>query len=439
VSLRWKIALAVAALVLVATLAIGTVGYRSTRGRLLAEVDRSLVELDPMIADGRFGREPLPGRGPLAGLDAQVIDLDGKVVQSTFPLELQLTGDELAVLGHPRANVLTTVETDGASYRVRTVGIPNGAVQIGRSLAETDRVLTVLRRRFLLWSVVVGSLAVVAGWLIASRITASLRRLTSAAEHVETTGRLDVSVGAQGSDEVGRLGTAFDRMLAALARSKDDQRRLVQDAGHELRTPLTSLRTNLDTLQRYPNLSSDDRDAIVADLHAETEELTDLVNEVIAVASGESSDEPFESIDLSDVVREVVDRCARRTGRAIEVTATPSPVVAQPAAIQRAVSCLLDNARKFDTSGAPITVVVDDGEVTVADRGPGIDPADVDRVFDRFYRSDAARTMSGSGLGLAIVREIAERHGGSASAGPRDGGGAVVGFRLGRPLDPPRT
>ena len=438
-SLRWKIALAVAALVLVATLAIGTVGYRSTRDRLLAEVDRSLVELDPMIADGRFGREPLPGRGPLAGLDAQVIDLDGKVVQSTFPLELQLTGDELAVLGHPRANVLTTVETDGASYRVRTVGIPNGAVQIGRSLAETDRVLTVLRRRFLLWSVVVGSLAVVAGWLIASRITASLRRLTSAAEHVETTGRLDVSVGAQGSDEVGRLGTAFDRMLAALARSKDDQRRLVQDAGHELRTPLTSLRTNLDTLQRYPNLSSDDRDAIVADLHAETEELTDLVNEVIAVASGESSDEPFESIDLSDVVREVVDRYARRTGRAIEVTATPSPVVAQPAAIQRAVSCLLDNARKFDTSGAPITVVVDDGEVTVADRGPGIDPADVDRVFDRFYRSDAARTMSGSGLGLAIVREIAERHGGSASAGPRDGGGAVVGFRLGRPLDPPRT
>ena len=89
------------------------------------------------------------------------------------------------------------------------------------------------------------------GWLIARQVTRRLVRLTGAAEQVAATGRLDVAVPVEGTDEAGRLGAAFNEMLAALARSKDDQQRLVQDAGHELRTPLTSLRTNISVLRRY--------------------------------------------------------------------------------------------------------------------------------------------------------------------------------------------
>lgn len=428
-SLRWKIAMALAALAMAATIAIGTVSYRSTRDRLLAEVDRSLEEVEPLL--NRLSREPLPERGPLSGLDAQIVDSSGQVLETTFTTPLPVGDAEREVIGHPRRSVSATVDTPDGEYRIRTIGYPRGALQVGRSLGETNRVLDGLRGRIVVWSLSIGALAMALGWWIASTVTASLRRLTGAAEQVETTGRFDVAVPVTGADEVGRLGSAFERMLAALARSKDDQRRLVQDAGHELRTPLTSLRTNLEVLQRYPDMPIADRDAILADLHAETEELTDLVNEIVAVASGETSDEPFVDLALDELVADVVDRYARRTDRAITLAAVPTVVHAQRTAVQRAVSCLLDNALKFDPSDSAVTVTVADGEVRVADRGPGIDPTDLEHVFDRFYRADAARTLPGSGLGLSIVDVVARRHGGEAFASTRPGGGAEVGFRLG--------
>jgi two-component system sensor histidine kinase MprB len=431
VSLRWKIALAMAAIVSVTTVFVGVISYRTTKDRLYAEVDRSLLDIDGRINDRRFGLDtPLPDRSPLPGLVAQVVGPDGTVSQSTFPELIALNDDQIAVIGTNRGSEFSTVETTAGEYRVRTIGFPRGAVQVGRSLDETNRLLQSLRTRTLLLVVLVAAAAIAAGLWIAGRVTASLRRLTSAAEHVEATGQLDVKTFESGDDEVGRLSVAFDRMLSALARSKDEQHRLVQDAGHELRTPLTSVRTNLDTLQRYPDLGDAARDEIIADLHAETEELTELVNEIVAVASGDAAAEASESFDLAIVVSDVAARYERRTGRSIELATTSSPVTAQRSSVQRAVSCLLDNARKFDTTGGPIEVTVGSGTVTVSDRGPGIPDTDLDHVFDRFYRADEARTMSGSGLGLSIVREVAVRHGGAAWAANRDGGGASVGFRL---------
>jgi two-component system sensor histidine kinase MprB len=424
-----------ALMVSLTTVVVGSISYRSTRDRLFAEVDRSLLDIDSRINDRRFGIDTtLPDQGPLSGLVAQIIRSDGSVAQSTFPAQVALTDAELSVVGSNRRSVFSTVETSVGDYRVRTIGFPRGAVQVGRSLDETERLLQSLRTRTLLLVVLVAAAAMLVGFWIAERVTASLRRLTTAAEHVETTGRLDVptlDAGAgAGTDEVGRLSVAFDRMLLALARSKQEQHRLVQDAGHELRTPLTSLRTNLDTLQRFPNLSDDDRDEIIDDLHAETRELTELVNEIIAVAIGETSEEPVESFDLAGVVTELATRYERRTARQIQLSTSPSMVVAQRSGVQRAVSCLLDNACKFDQTGGPIEVAVGDRTVTVSDRGIGIPEADVGHVFDRFYRADESRTLAGSGLGLSIVREVAERHGGEAWAANRPGGGATVGFRL---------
>ena len=431
-SLRWKIALAMALTSALATVALGAAGYRATRDRLLAEVDRSLIEIDGPIADRRISIDAtLPERGPLSGLFARTLRRDGTIAQSTFPEPIPVTDDDRALIGVARSSIFATVDTGAGEFRVRTIGFPRGAVQVGRSLDETNRVLDSLRARMLLYVALVVAVAIAAGLWIAGRVTASLRRLTDAAEHVEATGRFDISVGDRGSDEVGRLGTAFDRMLTALARSQDQQQRLVQDAGHELRTPLTSLRTNVDTLRRYPDLDDADRDAIVDDLHAETEELTDLVNEIVAVASGETADDPAAPIDLAAMATEVAGRYERRSGRSIVVDAASSPVTGQPVAIQRAISCLLDNACKFDTSGGPIHVVVSDGEVSVADRGPGIPTAESELVFERFHRVETARTMPGSGLGLSIVRDIARRHGGDAFVRARDGGGSVVGFRVG--------
>ena len=429
-SLRWRIAGALAILTVAAAAVIGVAGYRTTRDRLYGEVDRSLVELVGRLGRGRPGG--LPSSGPLTNYEAQVIGVDGTVLESTFRDPPPPTDAAVEVVGDEGATVFEDVSVDGEAYRVRTIGVDRGAVQVARSLDETERVLAGLRARTALVTAIVALAAIAIGWWIAGRVTASLRRLTAAAEHVGTTGRLDTPVGVSGSDEVGRLAVAFDRMLAALARSREEQQRLVQDAGHELRTPLTSLRTNLDALRRYPAMSQQDRDAIVADLHAETAELTDLVNEVVAVATGDRPDEPMQPLDLVEVVTEVAGRCERRSGRTVVVHAPPAaPAVAQRGAVQRAVSCLLDNATKFDTTGGVIEVTVHGTSVEVADRGGGIPERELPLVFERFHRADAARTLPGSGLGLSIVREIAVRHGGDVTARNREGGGAVVGFRLG--------
>lgn len=437
-SLRWKIALSLAVIVSVATIVVGAVNLRSTRDRLYAEIDRSLTAVDARLSERIVGRgEVLPERGPLAVFDAQLVRVDGTVAESTFDTPLPVGDVERRVVGERGATVYSTVSVDGESYRVRTVGFDRGALQIGRSLEETQRILDALRLRTLLWTAVVVTAAIAVGWWIASRVTASLRRLTVAAEHVEATGRLDATVGEAGDDEVGRLGAAFDRMLVALQRSRDDQQRLVQDAGHELRTPLTSLQTNLDALERYPSMSQEDRDAILADLQAETHELTQLVNEIVTVASGAHSDEPFEPVDLLEVAQEVAARFERRTGHPIHVAGAPQRVVGQRASLHRAVSCLVDNACKFDRGEQPIEVVVADRSITVVDHGPGIPADDLDRVFDRFHRTESARGLPGSGLGLSIVRDVARRHGGDASAASSPAGGAQVGFTVAAMPPPP--
>ena len=431
-TLRWKIALALAGLTFVASAAVGAAVYRVTKDRLLSEIDRSLAEVNPRPGRGPFELDQLGDRGPLRGFEAQVVLADGTVADTTFERPSSDLAEEAAsVAGRPGVTAYDTVTVDGDDYRMRTVGIPRGAFQVARSLDETERILRGLRVRTMALALIVAGIAAAIGVLIANSVTGPLRRLTAAAEHVGTTGRLDAPVGTAGDDEVGRLSSAFDRMLGALASSRLQQRRLVQDAGHELRTPITSIRTNLDVIRRHPDLSPTDREAVVEDIHAEVEQLTELVNEIVAVSVGDVVDEPREQLDLAELATDVAARYQRRSGREIVVVAEPTVVVAQRGAVQRALSCLLDNATKFDPSGAPIEISVREGGIAVADRGMGIPPSELALVFERFHRTDEARAMPGSGLGLSIVRDVAERHGGSVFARNREGGGAVVGFRLG--------
>ena len=430
--LRWKIALSMAAIALTATMAVGIVSYRTTSARLLDEVDRSITEAaSQMLVGAVNGRVQVPSPSLLEVYWVRVLAADGSVVATSFPVEVPVENDAAAVIGHRGESDRATATADGERVRVHSFGLPNGAVQISRSLEEVDSVLDDLRTRTLLLVAAVAAAAAVLGWLIAGTVAAPVSRLTKAAELVGSSGRFDVAVPGSGTDEVGRLGAAFRDMLGALALSRAEQHRLVQDAGHELRTPLTSLKTNLSVLRRHPEMNPEMRDGVLDDLNSEVTELTELVNELVAVASGELDHQPNEQIDLAVLAAEVAERVARRRSRVVEVEVRNGGLVDAPrATLERAITNLVDNACKFDQSGAPIEVVVDAGRLTVLDRGPGIVDGEEERIFDRFHRSESARSMPGSGLGLAIVRDVVTRAGGVVSAGARDGGGAAIGFTL---------
>ncbi|MGH1554068.1 sensor histidine kinase [Streptomyces sp. L7] len=184
-------------------------------------------------------------------------------------------------------------------------------------------------------------------------------------------------------------------------------------------------------LRRVAELSPDARDRLLDDVEGETRELAQLIDELVELALARGRAEPEQPVELAESARRAARRVHRRTGRLVHVDADDTVVHGCPQALERALGNLLENAAKFAPDDhAPIEVRVRRGEITVADRGPGITAADAPRVFDRFYRADTARALPGSGLGLAIVRDVAEAHGGTVFAGTRTGGGAAVGFTV---------
>jgi two-component system sensor histidine kinase MprB len=446
-TLRTKLLVALAVLAALATVAIGFFSYTATANQLNAQIDS---QLDQLAAT--WAQQYSPGRsfgipsgtaifGPqFAGVPGAPV---GQFITSTQPIvtdpsdnQMQLPVNkrdlEVAADAKPFRGTRRDVNIEQGHYRVETVSVGGhgGAVQVALSLHANDHVLHSLRDRIVLAALLVVALAGGIGLLIARRMTKRLITLTNTAEVVAQTGRLDVEVPVEGNDEAGRLGVAFNEMLSALARSKEDQQRLVQDAGHELRTPLTSLRTNMSVLRRHA-LTDDAREQVLDDLDSETRELTDLVNELVELATDRSRDEPTEDLFLADIAERVAGRARRRTDREVTVAADRSMVVARRAAVERAISNLVDNALKFqEDDAAPVEIVVHNGSVTVLDRGPGLLDDDIPHLFDRFYRSVNARSRPGSGLGLSIVRDVAERHGGSVFARPRPGGGSEIGFTL---------
>jgi two-component system sensor histidine kinase MprB len=316
--------------------------------------------------------------------------------------------------------------------RVYTAALnTGGAVVVAQDLRPTDHAL----HRIRFWIFLISGIGIAAAAGLAAFVaTAALRpvrRLTTAAENVASTGNLTERVAGEGGDELGRLATRFNEMLAALEKSVGAQRRLVADASHELRTPLTAARTNVDLL-REGKLPADEARHAMDEAAVELEALTRLVSDLVELARGEERKLRLEEVHLDDLVASTVERAQARAPDVTFVTSlSPTRVQADAVLLERAISNLLDNAVKYSPAGAPIEVSVRLGEVVVQDHGPGIADEDLPRVFDRFYRAATARAKPGAGLGLAIVREAAEAHGGTATAESSSTGAR---FRLALPV-----
>jgi two-component system sensor histidine kinase MprB len=432
VTFRRRLTAAAAVAVAVSIALASAVVFVAVRSELRRQIDRSLQ--DRAATAGRLGpfADDFQGgfRGPPSGPEIVVQVRRGDEVLASRDVVLPAPSDELAV----GTTAFEDVRVDGTPMRMLSVRLGDDLIaQFARSLDETRDVLRRLGAALLLLTAAGVGFAVVLGLAVTRTALAPLTALTGAVERVRATCDLTVRVAAGDGDrdEIARLAAGFDALLAELEGSVTAQRQLVADASHELRTPITVARANLDLLASGAALPADERTRLLADVRHQLEELTALVADVVDLARG--ADQPLElqELRLRDVVDQAVARARRHApGATIEVEGDDALVSADEARVFRAVGNLLDNALKFGGLDGRIEVAVRGGTVSVRDHGPGIDPEDLPRLFDRFYRASAARSMPGSGLGLAIVRQVAEAHGGSVHAENATGGGAVLTLTL---------
>jgi two-component system, OmpR family, sensor histidine kinase MprB len=463
VSLRSRVALAGGGVVLAVLVLASLVLYPSLRAKVHDQQDALLVsavaQAPSLIIAFKTGADPAPGAPAPAPVQVPTVPvqvgstwlqlLPDPVVVGPSAGFIAVTGRDVQVAlgGRPYFH---NAEYNGVRYRVYTARLPQssvglkvttlkvpGALKSTESLSSSGAIVRtavplsvieapVNRLRALLVLITAAGtlLAVAAGRLTAGRVLRPVRQLTETVEHVTATQDLSARLEARGQDEIARLTRSFADMMAALEESVRSQRRLVADASHELRTPLTSITTNLELLEEGAGVEDPQAPALVRDARTQAQELKVLVNDLIDLARYGRAQTHTEDTRLDLLCERVVKRAAARApGLVFRTEFAECLVHADPDAVERAVGNLVDNAVKWSPDGGLVEVRVGaDGAVTVSDEGPGIPAQDLPHIFDRFYRSPAARAKPGSGLGLAIVRQITETHGGTVCAEPLEQG-----------------
>ncbi len=260
------------------------------------------------------------------------------------------------------------------------------------------------------------------GWWVAGMVLRPVGRITDVAREIQAT---DMSrrIGLTGpNDEVRQLADTFDDMLGRLQSAFDSQQRFIQEASHELRNPLATMRTNLDVALANPDATASELREVSTVVSRSAERMSTLVDDLLVHARHEVPDERTEVVDLGEIVANSADEFrlpAAERDIEVHVSTEPVAVCGDRSALRRVVANLLANAVRLAPEGSTISVRAgeahDRAYLSVGDEGPGIDPGDHERVFQRFWRGDAEATRidTRSGLGLAIVRQIAEGHGGN--------------------------
>lgn len=448
-AIRTRLALIGSAAVTATAILVCALAWLALQQTLVHQVDQQLQRLAHGQA-GQLDPRALPGiaNSPLASATDVRIQIrlgNGQTVagpQGTTPLPF--TDRDRAVADGNITEAQYTADTDQGRFRILTRRGSNGeTIQLARSLADPDATLRDIG--LLMVALVLGAavVAVIAGRLVANAGLRPVHRLTHAATQIAETQDLQHPIPIDGKDEVGQLGHAFNRMLAALGSARQAQQELIEDSAHELRTPMSSLRTNIELLiDAGDRLTPADAAALLSDLDRQSTELSNLVSDLVDLARSAAVDEPAVPVDLAEVAASAIYRARARSPHVrFELHAQPVTVDVRPAVLERAIVNLLDNAAKFGPPEQTVDIRVRraDGlaEISVADRAPTIPKAENERIFDRFRRLDTARTVPGSGLGLAIVRQTVTAHGGTVSVEPREGTGNVFRLRLPTSARPP--
>jgi len=321
---------------------------------------------------------------------------------------------------------------------------------------QIESSIEVLTRTLVIVGLTVLALILIIGWFIIRRDLRPLESITTTAERISD-GDLSQRVGVpDDGSEVGRLGHAFDTMLdqiqsafdsqhAALVakeRSEQQLRRFVADASHELRTPLTAVR-GYSELYRAGGLADEESlEMAMTRIGSESRRMAALVEDLLLLARlDQGRPVRHDAVPLSELVNDaLLDLRAVEPDRPVDARVQPNVVVSgDEDRLRQVIGNLFTNVRVHTPPESPLEIALSarNGSSTlrVADHGPGVDPAHVEHIFDRFYRADSGRSRDrgGSGLGLSIAASVAAAHGGEINYSTTPGGGAT--FTLTLPRD----
>jgi signal transduction histidine kinase len=355
---------------------------------------------------------------------AQVVDASGAVLAGSTGH----TGRAIATFAPegtaPVVRMVRDVPDDNEliDFRVwaQRARAPDGpvTVYVGTSLESVNETIATVRRVLLLILPPLLALLAVASWVLVGRALRPVEAIR--AEVADISGRaLDRRVPVPPRrDEIGRLASTMNQMLDRLQAASERQRKFVADASHELQSPIAALRAQLEVAIAQP--ATTDWAATSSDLLAESRQMERLVRDLLFLArsDGEESVRRIEPVDLDDIVLEEATRLRSTAQVGVDASGvSAAPLSGNRDELTRLVRNLLENAEHHAESRVRIRLSAEGREIIlmVEDDGPGVPPAERERIFQRFTRLDEARSRhnGGTGLGLAIVKEITERHGGT--------------------------
>lgn len=305
----------------------------------------------------------------------------------------------------------------------------NVALQQLGAQHQRDLTLSHLLQYSLITLAVVIAVAAILGWIFSGRALRPVHRITAAAR-AASEHNLSSRVGLHGPrDELYELAETFDAMLGRLQAAFESQQRFIANASHELRTPLAVMRTTVDVVLGNPNSTPDDLRSMGDDIRAAVDHAEHLIGALLILARSDRGLTAHEEVDLATSAEDVLDT-TDLSDRQVHASLEPAVMPGDPVLLDRLIANLVDNAVRYNTVAGDIWIstgtLAGSSRLTVANTGPVISSADVDRIFQPFQRLSDRTSQDGFGLGLAIVASIAAIHGGTVTACPRDGGGLSV-------------
>jgi heavy metal sensor kinase len=316
-------------------------------------------------------------------------------------------------------------------------------VQVGTSMESVERLLNRLLLVLLVSMPIALAVSLAGGWFLAGRALRPVDAITLAAQRIaagDLTQRLNVP---PSPDEIGRLATTFNNMIARLETSFRQIRQFSSDASHELRTPLTVMKGETELALRRPREAGDYTVVLESNLE-EIDRMTRIVDELLFLSRADMGEVKMEHLPVSleslleDIYRQASLLGQERNIQVVLGTMTPAVVLGDELRLRELFLNLMDNAVKYSRPGEAVEMTMTASssyaKVSIIDHGIGIAQEDLCRIFDRFYRTDDARahTKKGTGLGLAICAWIAESHGGRIDVQSEVGKGST--FTVSLPL-----